>query len=836
MALVVGELTAFITIDDRAVDPSLRRAESALRSSGQTMGNTADQAGQAAGRQLGEGLVRGADGQWRHLNGDLADAVTAAAADAESAARRGGQRVGQRFGDALDDEATRAARQAGDDAGDALGDGLGATGGAGADAAVGGIGEKLGGLKLAAAGVGAAAGALLMSAFTEALDQGQIVGRLGAQLGATPAEAKKYGELAGSLYANAVTEDFQSAADTISAVMRAGIAPPDATEAQLESIATKVSDLASTFELDLGQTANAVGQMIKTGLAEDGVEAVDALTAGLQQMGPRADDIADTFNEYSTIFRQMGLDATTATGLLSQGMKAGARDTDVVADSLKEFVLITQGGGEEVDKAFAKIGLSGQEMQRAFTEGGPKATAALDEVFDRLRKVKDPTDRAQIALALFGTKAEDTQNALMALDPSEATAALGEVGGAADRMGDSLRDNAGTRLTQFQRGLQQNVVDFLGGTVIPAITTFKTRAQQEFSSLWDQAGQGNQASAERVAAFMGLVAQAVVAKIREYAPQAASAFASLGQSMAAYVAANPVEVFKIAAIGAAFLVAIAALPAIIAGGLLAAAGTITVNFVQGLVEASGRNLPKWGMAIYNWLSGLWSKYVSGPVSRTWDSFIGTVKALPGRTVVALAVLGSRLASAASQHWQRFKDGSAAKVTAFVSWVRGIPGRIRSGVGQLGNLLYSQGRDVVLGLWRGISGMGGWLRGQLMSFARNIIPGPVAKALGISSPSKVMAKQVGRWIPRGIVAGIESTAGEVDSTMASLVSTPTPSASYAGAVGTAMSTAGGVSGSGAIPTVRITAGDALSDQLMQIIRDKVGVYGGDVQVALGPRRR
>ncbi|WP_037656509.1 phage tail tape measure protein, partial [Streptomyces achromogenes] len=98
-------------------------------------------------------------------------------------------------------------------------------------------------------------------------------------------------------------------------------------------------------------------------------------------------------NEYSTIFRQMGISATDATGLLSQGLQAGARDTDVVADSLKEFVLITQGGGKEVDAAFAKIGLSGKEMQKAFTKGGPEAKAALDKVFDGLRSVGSESDR-----------------------------------------------------------------------------------------------------------------------------------------------------------------------------------------------------------------------------------------------------------------------------------------------------------------------------------------------------------------------------------------------------------------------------------------------------------
>ncbi|TFV32301.1 hypothetical protein E4K10_18250 [Streptomyces sp. T1317-0309] len=91
-------------------------------------------------------------------------------------------------------------------------------------------------------------------------------------------------------------------------------------------------------------------------------------------------------------------------------------------------------------------------------------------------------------------------------------------------------------------------------------------------------------------------------------------------------------------------------------------------------------------------------------------------------------------------------------------MRGLPGRILSAIGSMNNLLYNSGRNVVLGLWHGIQNMGGWLRSTLMGWARNLIPGPIAKALGIASPSKVLARDVGRWIPAGVVQGIEENSG------------------------------------------------------------------------------
>jgi hypothetical protein len=53
VALTVGELNAILSVDDRAVDPTLRRAENALRASGQRMGDDAS----ASGQRIGDGIV-----------------------------------------------------------------------------------------------------------------------------------------------------------------------------------------------------------------------------------------------------------------------------------------------------------------------------------------------------------------------------------------------------------------------------------------------------------------------------------------------------------------------------------------------------------------------------------------------------------------------------------------------------------------------------------------------------------------------------------------------------------------------------------------------------------
>ncbi|WP_326592861.1 phage tail tape measure protein [Streptomyces brevispora] len=323
-----------------------------------------------------------------------------------------------------------------------------------------------------AAAVGAAAGAVLVKGLETSMEKQKATGKLKAQLGLSVQDAKRAGQAAGKLYGDTVAESVDEAAAAVRATMSAGLAPPKATTKQLAQISTKVQDLQTLFEVDLGQAANAAGQAVKNGLAKSGGEALDVMYRGFQIMGPRADDLADTFNEYSTIFRSLGLDMKTTTGILSQGMKAGARDTDVVADALKEFQIRTTDGSTTSAEGFKLLGMNAEKATKVFAKGGKGAANGLQLVLDKLRNLKDPVDRNAAAVALFGTKAEDMGQALFKLDPSKAVKDLGKVGGAAKRAGDDLRNNAGVPFEQFKRRALMAIGDVAAKYVLPRLMKF----------------------------------------------------------------------------------------------------------------------------------------------------------------------------------------------------------------------------------------------------------------------------------------------------------------------------------------------------------------------------
>lgn len=315
---------------------------------------------------------------------------------------------------------------------------------------------------------GAAGAAAFGAALANAMSVEKANDRLAAQLGATGKYAKDLGKVAGDLYAGAYGDSLGQVNEALKGVLQNGVVFEDATDAQLEAVTAKVLDLAAAFEVDLGGATQAVGQLLRNDLAPNADAALDIITRGFQQGVDKSGDYLDTLNEYGTQFRALGIDAAEATGLMSQGLQAGARDADTVADALKEFAIRGADASKASAEGFEAIGLSASEMTAAVAAGGDTASGALQTVLDGLRAMDDPVERNAAAVALFGTKAEDLGEALYSLDPSSAVAALGDIGGAAERMGNTLNDNASTTLETFKREALQRLTE-LAADVIPVL-------------------------------------------------------------------------------------------------------------------------------------------------------------------------------------------------------------------------------------------------------------------------------------------------------------------------------------------------------------------------------
>ena len=73
---------------------------------------------------------------------------------------------------------------------------------------------------------------------------------------------------------------------------------------------------------------------------------------------------------------------------------------------------------------------------------------------------------------------------------------------------------------------------------------------------------------------------------------------------------------------------------------------------------------------------------------------------------------------------------------------------------------SIGRDLVLGLWNGITDKVDWVVGRIQSMGTRIT-NAIKRVFGIASPSKVWADQIGQYLPLGLYEGFEDSMTSVE---------------------------------------------------------------------------
>ena len=122
--------------------------------------------------------------------------------------------------------------------------------------------------------------------------------------------------------------------------------------------------------------------------------------------------------------------------------------------------------------------------------------------------------------------------------------------------------------------------------------------------------------------------------------------------------------------------------------------------------------------------------------------VNAVKNLPASLANFGKNAASGLGNALRSGVAAVKSGATQIFNGILNTIKGLPAK-----------LLTVGKDLVKGLWNGISDMTGWIIGKIQGFGDSVLSG-IKKFFGIKSPSKVMAKEVGRWLPAGMADGIE----------------------------------------------------------------------------------
>ena len=329
--------------------------------------------------------------------------------------------------------------------------------GDGADSGIG----KLAGFTAAIAGIGGA-----VELGMQALDNLNIENKLAAQLGATGELAAEYGDIAGGLYKNALAGSMEEAADAVSVVATSFAWAGSEGEKSIDQIAESALNFGKVFDTEVTESVNTASILVTNGLAKDSTEAFDLMTTAFQRV-PAAmrDELPEILHEYATNFRGLGFDGEEAFNLLVTAADRGKFVLDKTGDALKEFTLLGSDMSESSQEAYKAIGLSAEEMSRKIATGGDGAQEALQATASGLLEIKDPLERANTAIALFGTPLEDLSVDQIPMFLEGLTGAenrMAGFAGSAEQMGETINSGPGHALEQFKNAITGGLTEALG--------------------------------------------------------------------------------------------------------------------------------------------------------------------------------------------------------------------------------------------------------------------------------------------------------------------------------------------------------------------------------------
>ena len=523
-----------------------------------------------------------------------------------------------------------------------------------------------------------ALGATISKGITDNLDIGEANAKLGAQLNLTKDVSERMGKLSGEVYRDNFGESIPDVNAAIASVGQSLVNLNTASGDQIKSLTEKALGLSNVFGTEVSENVRAASAMISNRLAPDATAAFDLMTRAFQTGGNEAGDLLETITEYAPQFHKLGLDGATALGLLSQGLQAGARDTDVIADAFKEFSLRAIDSSTLTAQGFEALGLDAQEMGAKIAAGGATAQEGLLQTLTALQNMKDPVAQNTAGVALFGTQWEDTLRQILPnMDLTEA--ALTDVKGATDKMNDAAADSAKNGIESVKRATE-------------GWLTSVTNMEGPLGTITSWAvGTG-----DWVIPLLGNIGSIVTAMSLMKWEAIATGIEVVGSwiAMAAASVANAIVM------AASWLLAFWPIALIIAAvvGLVA------------LVIMNWDTIRQWTVDTWN---AIW-KWVSDRVTAIVDAVRTAVQGIIDAWNW-LASLPGRIAAWFGQ----FKDSAIAKVVELVNWMRSLPGKLLDALGKLGHLLWDAGASIIRGLWDGlkhafeevkkwISGIGSWI--------------------------------------------------------------------------------------------------------------------------------
>lgn len=319
-------------------------------------------------------------------------------------------------------------------------------------------GIKAAGPKILAGIAALGIGALVGKSIGTAMEMENGGAKTKASLNLSAGQSATATKASSNLYAGNYGDSLEGVNTAVTAALSSFSNLRDGSSADIEAITKKALNMNAVFELDTARSTQVASQMITTGFAKDGVEAMDMLSAAMQKVPVSVrEDIVDALDEYGPFMQNLGLQGEEGMGLLVAGAQKGMYGIDKTGDALKEFTILSTDMSTGAKAGYDAIGLSQSEMAAKILAGGSTAKGAFGQIVKGLQSIKDPVEQQTAALALFGTPLEDlgTKDIPKFLQSlSGVPGGMGDISAAAAQMDADLSNTASGSLESFKRSLE----------------------------------------------------------------------------------------------------------------------------------------------------------------------------------------------------------------------------------------------------------------------------------------------------------------------------------------------------------------------------------------------
>lgn len=562
-----------------------------------------------------------------------------------------------------------------------------------------------------------------------------------AATGKTAGEMGKWKDVIQQIYNDNFGGSLDEVAEKITRVNEVlGDLSPD----EMVKVTEAAMTLEDTFGMDMTETLRGV-QSLMTHFGMTSEEALNYISAGAQNGLNYTDELGDNLSEYAGKFAEAGYSAEEYFQLLQNGSDGGAYNLDKVNDAINEVTARLADG--TIEGSLDMFSTGTQDVFKAWQDGDATQKEVIDSIVKDIQGTTNEQEKMNLAAKAFGTMGEDGGTKFI-----ESLSSVGDtyddVTGKAEKLKDVKYSDIGSALSSLGRTLKSEILQPIVDKITPAVSELVEWLTNNMSTVAPVVA--------GIATAFGVLASALA--IQSLINGVAKAFQFLNLTMLG----NPI-VLIVAGV-AAMVTAIVMLwkkneefRNFILGVFDAVKGafdTVVTTVKTGIDKVKSFFTTIISFITDNWQSlltmlinpfaGLFTYFYNNnkAFKEFVDNAVAQIKQLPSKMWNYLKNAISNVTKFASQLASKGKKAGSKLLSSVVNGVKSLPGKIKS-----------IGGDVVAGLWNGIGNKVNWLKSKIKSFVGNVKDW-LKKFFKIGSPSRLMADEIGQWIPAGIGVGIE----------------------------------------------------------------------------------